>query len=502
MLKPLDSTAVSALPSFFGIKVVTASEMARIEKLAIHEGGSPEAFIDEAGKCIAAAVIQYIDEHRLPKSIALLIGKGNKGADAFAAGKLLIEEGFRVKAFLCFSPESCSELNQKKREAFIRNRGQIVHFFDGGDLQVEESLILDGLLGTGFKGDVTGKIETAILVANESKKPIIAIDLPSGLDGTTGEVKSACINASLTVTLGMAKSGLFLREGWNHTGKLIAKDFGLPAESVQKANEVAYLPEFSKLPLPRLIRNRHKYQAGYVIGYSGSDEMHGAPKLAGLAALRAGAGIVRIFHKGSIGDAPFELIHQKWNEKEWKQELKRADAIFGGPGLGKGPSRWMKGIGLPAVIDADAIQENAPFPKQSVLTPHRGEMLRLLGLKSPLQEEELLARCQKFVEHKKVILVLKGAPTFLFAHGKPPLIIPRGDPGMATAGAGDVLTGIIAGLLAQKLDSYEAAAVGSYLHAVAGECAALQKTSHCLIARDLIEFLPNAFRSLLQNSGF
>ena len=218
--------------------------------------------------------------------------------------------------------------------------------------------------------------------------------------------------------------------------------------------------------------------------------------MAGLAALRAGAGIVRVFHKGEIGSAPMELICQKWKAKEWNREIKRANAVFAGPGLGTGSTRWMKGISLPIVIDADALQKRARFPAQSVLTPHRGEMLRLLGLKSAPQEEEFLARCQKFAERQHVILVLKGAPTYLFAHGKPPLIIPRGDPGMATAGAGDVLTGVLAGFLAQKLDVYDAAAAGTYLHAIAGEKAAKKKTSYGLIAGDIIESLPAAFEEL------
>ena len=219
--------------------------------------------------------------------------------------------------------------------------------------------------------------------------------------------------------------------------------------------------------------------------------------MAGLAALRAGAGIVRVFHKGDIGNTPMELICQKWNKKEWSRELKRANAVFAGPGLGAGSRSWMKGISLPVVVDADALQKGARFPTQAVLTPHRGEMLRLLGLKSAPQEEDFLARCQKFAERQPVILVLKGAPTYLFAHGKPPLIIPRGDPGMATAGAGDVLTGILAGFLAQKLDLYDAAAVGTYLHALAGEKAAEEKTSYGVIAGDLIEFLPAAFQELM-----
>ena len=494
--KPDFESNESTLLPYFGTKVVSAEEMARVEKLAVQNGCSEEKFIEGAGTRVATAAMKWIEQHQLPKSLTLLVGKGNKGADAYAAGSVLLEEGFRVKAYSCFPPESCSEWNRKMGERFAKRRGQTVRFYDGEKITIDAGLIIDGLLGTGFKGKVDGKMETAILIANESKQPILSIDLPSGLDGTTGEARGDCIVAKQTVTLGMAKSGLFFRDGWNYAGRLLVEDFGLPERFVAIAREFAYLPDMARLPLPKIVRNRHKYDAGYVVGYAGSEKMPGAPKMAGLAALRAGAGIVRVFHKGAIGDAPMELICQSWNQKEWKRELKRANAVFGGPGLDPGARNWMKGIALPAVIDADALQKGACFPKQAVLTPHRGEMLRLLGLKSPPQEEDFLGRCQKFVERQHVILVLKGAPTYLFAQRKPPLIIPRGDPGMATAGAGDVLTGVIAGLLAQKMDSYDAAAVGTYLHAVAGEKAAEEKTSYGLIARDLIEYLPKAFQEL------
>lgn len=476
---------------FLGPKVVSAAEMSRIDRLAVQSGCSEEQFIEKAGKKIALAAMESPHKHA-----TLLIGKGNKGADAYAAGIQLAEEGYRVRALALFPPDACSAWNRKFGERFSK-KGKIGRVWDGEEIQFEEGWIIDGMLGTGFKGKVEGILETAIRMANDSKRPILAIDIPSGLDGTTGAVQSVAIAADLTVSLGFAKCGCFLREGWNHTGRLIVEDFGLPPKFILLAQEIAFLPDIAKLPLPRIVRNRHKYQAGYAIGFSGSHLMRGAPKLAGLAALRTGAGIVRVFHKEEIGEAPMELICQKWSEKVFFQELKRASAVFAGPGLGSARLSWMKKIGLPIVLDADALQAGIDFPSHAVLTPHRGEMLRLLGLKSAPQEEELLGRCQKFVERKRVVLVLKGGPTFLFAHGKTPLILPRGDPGMATAGAGDVLTGILAGLLAQGLSCYEAAATGIYLHAAAGERAAREKTSYGLIARDLIEFLPNAFQELL-----
>jgi hydroxyethylthiazole kinase-like uncharacterized protein yjeF len=253
------------------------------------------------------------------------------------------------------------------------------------------------------------------------------------------------------------------------------------------------------LKLPPIVKNRHKYEAGYVVGLSGSDLFRGAPQLSGLAALRAGAGIVRVFHLDDIGSYPMELICQKWDENSWKKELKRADALFLGPGLRVFPISLSE-IEIPSVVDADLLQPNVSFPKKAILTPHRGEMLRLLGRQKFSNDEEMISLCQQFASSKKIVLVLKGFPTIVFTAEKKPLVIARGDPGMATAGSGDVLTGILAALLAQKMSCYEAAILGVYLHALAGERAAQDKTSYSLIASDLIDYLPQAFRHLMKKN--
>ncbi len=474
------------------IPVVTAQEMARLEEMAIKQGSCREEFMLEAGRKIAAAAIE-----RKPKRVALLVGKGNNGGDAYAAGLCLLEEGVRVRAFPLYAEEECSELNQKLKDRFRKKRGKIEVAID----RFDDDLILDGFLGTGFRGEVEPKMARVIELANDSGKPILAIDIPSGLDGTTGEVKGVAITAEETVSLGFAKSGFFLREGWNRVGKVRVEDFGLPKKFHDKANLFAHMLDATSLAglLPVVERKRHKYQAGYVVGFSGSNLFRGAPKLAGLAALRSGAGIVRIFSSGESGEAPMELICQLWDEKDWKEELKRADAVFIGPGIGEGKNKipfFLKKLTVPCVIDADGIQASIEYPKKAILTPHRGEVLRLLNVKKDTLEEDLLARCQKFANRKDIILLLKGAPTFLFARNRAPVIVPKGDPGMATAGSGDVLTGILAALLAQKMERFSAAVLGATLHALAGEAAAEEKTSYGMIASDLIAHLPGVLRRI------
>lgn len=490
------------------LKVVTAKEMARIEALAIESGSSQEEFMHQAGLRVAEAAQDWIDRNQIAKDITLLVGRGNKSGDAFVAGSALLADGYRVRAYHLESIDHCKPLCKKFAEKFRKKGGELIPVERGSEIDFgSEGLLIDGLLGTGFAGQVTGLLKEVIERANRSGRPILAIDIPSGLNGSTGEVGSVAIQANLTLTLGLPKIGFFLQNGWNYVGELQVGEFGLPASFIEQAEAVAFLPELIELKqlLPKIVRNRHKYQAGCVIGFSGSSHYSGAPKLASLAALRAGAGIVKLFYPAEAAKemvhSPYEVIHLPWEERTWNESLERARAIFLGPGIGQGESarklleKLVSQLSLPTVFDADALLSTLSFPSVSICTPHRGEMLRLLGEKE-LEELELLRRCQRFSEEKKTVLLLKGAPTWIFTPFEKPFLIVHGDPGMATAGSGDVLTGILASLLAQGCQAKDAALLGAMLHSLSGEAAAKEKTSHCLIASDLIDSLPQAFRLL------
>jgi hydroxyethylthiazole kinase-like uncharacterized protein yjeF len=255
------------------------------------------------------------------------------------------------------------------------------------------------------------------------------------------------------------------------------------------------------IKLPPIDQHRHKYQAGYVIGFAGSTLFPGASKLAALAAMKAGAGIVRIFYESPIGEIPLELISESWELKSWNQALLKAKAAFIGPGLGKSRrvqsllKKHLKTIKIPCVIDADALLADVTFPPSAILTPHRGEILTLLQCEKMPKEDLLFSKIAEMCKRQEVIVVLKGSPTFIFEpHNPTPFVIDRGDPGMAKAGTGDVLTGMIAALLAQGLNPIEAAKLGVTLHAIAGEEAVKETTSYCMLATDLLRHLPSAFR--------
>lgn len=492
-----------------GLKIVTAREMGRIEALACAEGASEILFMENAAESIATAVEEHIDQHDFSRCVTLLVGKGNNGGDALAAGEILLKKGFRVVAHLIYPLEGCSVLCKAMRDRFCAAGGEVR--FEG-DYE-SEGIILDGLVGTGFRGNAEGVLAEAIERANASGLPIIAIDIPSGVDGSSGAVGSVAIRADLTVFLELPKSGFFWDQGWNHVGQLYHGRFGLEERYVAQAEAVATLcsdeEDIAGL-LPKIVRTRHKYQAGYAIAVAGSREMPGAALLSSSAALRSGCGIVRLFHPAGIEEllssAPWELIREGWdcqNLGRILEESKRAKAVILGPGIGRSPTagkmvqHLLSSIDLPTVIDADALYflaENPKWdvPKNSILTPHRGEMSLLLrGAPTTLES------CQVFAEERQATLVLKGAPTYIFQPGAIPLCITRGDPGMATAGSGDVLTGMIGAMLAQGLPSFEAAALAVYLHGAAGEIAAIENTSYCMTASTILEAIPEAFASLI-----
>lgn len=510
-------------PSLEGLKIVAAQEMARIEGLAYADGASEQTFMENAGAAIAEAVMNFIEERRLPKAVTLLVGKGNNGGDAFAAGRKLLERGIKTTALHIYSLENCGPLCRKMYEKFRSVGGVVNHVHDKRAFHFEpNSVILDGLVGTGFHGKAEGILALAIESANQSGLAIVAIDIPSGLNGTTGEVGSVAIHATETIFLGLPKIGFFLNEGWDCVGKLRYARFGLGEKYIAEAKPIAYLLNEEQIPhlFPPIKRTRHKYQRGYVLSIAGSPGMPGAALLASFSALRAGAGIVRLLHpcgmEAELSGAPFELIREGWDGKDLKRikvEAERAKVMLIGPGIGRTNAakkmlhQILNKIELPMVVDADALyflSQNSSWklPKGSIITPHRGEMNLLLShfkfeKKKKTSELEI---CQAFAEKKSVTVVLKGAPTYIFHPKAAPLVITHGDPGMATAGSGDVLTGIIAAMVAQGLDARTAAAMSVYLHGCSGEAAADYFTSYCMTASDLIDFLPDAFKDILQSA--
>lgn len=497
------------------MKVVSSKQMAFIESQAYRDGASESEFMEEAGSGVSLIVHEYVERHDLNKHVVLLCGKGNNAGDAYVAGTHLLNLGYEVTALQVVPLHSCTPLCRANHSRFAAAGGYWREISNSDDMAFPlRGVILDGIFGTGFKGKVDEPFSTIIHQANNSGLPIIAIDIPSGLNGETGEVEGECIRATQTAFLGLPKTGFFLRDGWNYVGKLRYVDFGLPEQYIDQseADFIMLTPELMKPLLPEIKHNRNKYERGYVAGLAGSPGMAGAAILSSWAAFAGGAGIVKLFHpqgmQEELTNSPYELIKVPYTYESLStviETLNKAAATFIGPGLGRSPQTKqllqtiLPKLEKPAVIDADALnilsETEIKLPQQVIFTPHKGEMERLLKLDAPqVVDKEFLKICQEYADKYQITLILKGGPTFIFHPDEIVHVNPYGDPGMATAGSGDVLTGILAALLAQGLVPMKAALLGVFLHAISGENAAAEKTSYCMMASDIIKHLPDAFR--------
>lgn len=498
------------------IKVISATEMSRLEKLAYDEGASAESFMEAAGRGVAERVAFFVEECGLEPFITLLCGKGNNAGDGYVAGAYLLQEGFQVKAYSLFPLEECSSLCRQQQDRFASAGGRVVRPRNASELQFEKrGVILDAVFGTGFKGVPTDLCAASIDLANQSGTPIIAVDIPSGLSGDTGLAEGPCIEAAETLFLELPKTGFFLADGWNHVGILQGVDFGLEKRHVDQGKEAFFLltEEYVSGWMPKIKRTRHKYEAGVVVALAGSPGMPGAALLSSLAALRGGCGLVRLLHpdgmQQELSHSPYELIKIAYAQDQNKvlQALNDSNACLIGPGIGRSAATLdlltavLENLEVPCVLDADALtllsQKEIALPREAILTPHLGEMRRLLHSteKTPV-DLRFLSQVQQFADQHQVIVVLKGAPSFILSPKDPIVVSPTGNPGMATAGSGDVLTGLIAALLGQGLRPRQAAKVGVYLHGLAGEHAALRHTTYSMIASDVIEGFADAFATV------
>jgi ADP-dependent NAD(P)H-hydrate dehydratase / NAD(P)H-hydrate epimerase len=495
------------------MKIVTPQQMSNLESLAYKEGCSESDFMEEAGSGVALFVQDYVERYNLDRLVILLCGKGNNAGDAYVAGLYLLHLEYEVFAIQPTPIEECSPLCRQSYERFMSEGGRSLSSLNN---LPPSAIFIDGFFGTGFRGSISEPYASLIQQVNASHLPVISVDIPSGLNGETGEVTGPAIVATETTFLSLPKSGFFLNEGWNHVGKLRYVDFGLPKKYIESANTDLQMltHEMMKPLLPPIKRSRHKYEAGYVVALAGSKAMPGAAMLSATAALRGGAGIVRLFYPeemhGDLVTSPAELLRTAYdlsNLDEMLSHMHKASAILIGPGIGQTPEikkllhTILPQIESPCVLDADALnilsQNDIPLPKQTIFTPHHGEMMRLLHASGhPSLTLDFLKTCQEYALKKNITLVLKGAPTFILHPDGSFLGNPTGDPGMATAGSGDVLTGLIAALLAQGLSTKDAATLGVFLHGLSGEHAAEDMTSYSMCASDLIYRFPEAFKFL------
>lgn len=514
------------------MRIVTAEEMRALDERAIRQLGIPGVVLMENAGLQVIKLIQNILGNPKGKRILILAGKGNNGGDGFVVARHLVNLGAEVKVLIVANPEEINGDAKINLDILQRMGHKVYSVVNANSLNIVRiagiysDLIVDAIYGTGFAGAVTEHVGKIIDLVNDSRRPIVAIDIPSGVEANTGKVQSKAIKATHTVTFALPKLGLFLEPGAALTGQLTIADISIPKSMVEEDAGLRAMvtPELALRLLPTRQADSHKGDYGRVLVVGGSEGLTGAVCLASLGALRMGAGLVTL----AVPNSLHSLMEVKLTEvmttpimgekhkaldvgalEEIVQLQMGKDVLALGPGMSRQSGtitllqELIPKLQVTTVIDADGLY---PFGGRTelftqatvpiILTPHPGEMAHLLGVSIEEVQNSRLEMATKAAKDWQVTIVLKGAQTIVADPQGQVYINTTGNPGMATGGSGDVLTGIIAALVAQGLKPIEAAALGVYLHGLAGDRGKMDLGMAGLVAGDLLKYLPLVVKDL------
>lgn len=502
------------------MKVVTAAEMRELDRSTIEDYGiAGLVLMERAGVAVAAKVRELAQG----KKVTVLCGRGNNGGDGLVAARQLCNWGFHVTAILfskreSLSPDCATQYRiAKKTGVALEHRKALT------PRDLHGAAIVDALFGTGLSRPVGEDLAEAFRLLRSADGPVIAVDIPSGISADTGAVLGEAVRADCTVTFGLPKRGHLLYPGAAFTGRLVVEDIGFPS-ALLHADTLRVETADSALAagmLPRREKDSYKGDYGHVLVVAGSRGKTGAALMTARACLRSGAGLVTLAVPESLADIfqagvteemvlplPDDgrgMLSAKALDTIYAFASKKIDVVAVGPGLGVSEDTEALMAGLigataaPMVIDADglnSIQRKkellASAKAPLVLTPHPGEMARLTGR----AVDDRITAADSFARETGVCLVLKGVPTVTASPEGRVVLNTSGNPGMATGGSGDVLTGVIAALIGQSLSPFAASVCGVYLHGLAGDRAAVEKGEAGMIASDLIAALPGALKAL------
>jgi NAD(P)H-hydrate epimerase len=527
------------------MKILTAAEMREVDRLSTTRHGVPSlALMEHAGKSVA----QFI-ESRFPgfaqRRIVVLCGKGNNGGDGFVVARHLLRMGAKPRVFLLADPrelkgDAAGNFRRwKKASRELRVIRSAQQWQSSKEVVASADIVVDALLGTGVRGPVEGLLREAIQDLNRRRpgQMVVAVDIPSGLHADTGEVQGAAVVADDTVTFTAPKPGLLLAAGPGHVGRLVVRQIGSPPELIEETGKGnlrwSEALEFARFALPRKPEG-HKGDYGHALIVAGSVGKSGAAVLAAWGALRAGAGLVTVAtpepvypivaaHTPEIMTEPLlatlagTVSTRCFEADSFGRLLTGKDALGIGPGLTTQAEtqEFVRAVvrmrsRIPIILDADALNafecraSELKDPVHSIaVTPHPGEMARLLGCSNQDVQASRIATAQKAAAEWNAHVILKGHQTVMAAPDGRTWINSTGNPGMATAGTGDVLTGMLAGLTAQYGRGAWPLllAFGVYLHGLAGDIAAAEVEEAPLIASDLIRAIPAAYRQFYSACG-
>ena len=487
-----------------------AAEMRAVDAWTIEKQGVPSLdLMERAGEGLA----RLVAEAARPGPIRIVIGKGNNGGDGLVVARLLRGDGHEVDVL---APAGVEGLRGDALANLERLPGESPRPIEPEAL-AGSGAVVDCLLGTGFEGEPREPLAGAIAAIGEADSPVIACDVPSGVDASTGEVEGLAVVADVTASFHASKVGLHVAPGKEHAGRVVTVEIGVPRGAPQ-ARAAGLISERVLSLYPRRPRSGSKFESGVVVVAGGSAGLTGAPTMAALSASRAGAGYVqvavpapaqaaidmRLLEQMSRGLPDDDGAHAPEGIAVVEEMAARAGAVVLGPGLGRseGAAEFARGSALAVpvalLIDADGLNAHAGRLEElrartapTVLTPHEGELGRLLERPSEEIRAHRLEAAREAAELSSAVVLLKGDDTIVAAPGGPVAINPGATPALATAGTGDVLSGLIGALLAKGLGGLEAAALGALAHALAGRAAAERFGADHVVAGDVIDALPS-----------
>ena len=515
--------------------LVTANEMQKMDRSTIESFGLPgRILMENAGRGATQFFLEHFKD-AVDKKIGVIAGRGNNGGDGFVIARYLAQKGISVTVYLLSERQKVSGdaaanlkllppleipvIEMPDAEIFSAHKTAMRH----------EAIWIDAILGTGLRSDVKGFFRDVIDFINQTNKPIFAVDIPSGLNSDTGRPCGICVRADATATFAFAKTGHFLSPGADYTGNLKIIDIGIPPHIANDVGPQQYLltPDLIRAVFHPRPSDAHKGHTGHLLVIAGSPGKTGAAAMTATSAMRAGAGLVTLgipvslnpvvetqvmeamtdplpeTVQGILGEASFNRIMDLLSDKK---------CLAIGPGIGTAPEtktlfkQLLQENTKPVVIDADGLNILAGHTEilkdldtPIVLTPHPGEMARLIRTTAADVQKDRIKCVRNFAEKFNVHVVLKGAGTVVAHPDGRVFINPTGNPGMASGGMGDVLTGVIAGFIAQGHSPELAAHAGVYLHGAAADSLAKNKGPFGYLATDVMNTLPEAIKTLSDN---
>lgn len=507
------------------MRVLNSNEMREVENAAINKLGIPSiCLMENAGREVAVITRQHLKENN--DKVVIIAGKGNNGGDGYVAARYLFNWGIDVKVFLTVSSALITG-DARRNLDIILNMGiyaaeisQREHLKFLEKSIKDSNVIIDAIYGIGLSGEVTGIAKEIIDMINQSNKFVISVDVPSGLNASTGHVEGCAVMADKTVAIQFIKPGLIVFPGIDYTGELVIADAGIPYKAVENIKYKYNLITGKDVKLKKRNSNTHKGDYGKALIIAGSREMVGAAAMCASSAIKTGCGLVKLavpkviqpVVQGRLCEAityGMEDVDGVFSYKALHRLIalsEQCDVIAVGPGITYNDDitqlivDLIKHIDKPFVLDADALNAlqgklNILIGKNAILTPHYGEMSRLTGLKIEAIKNNIFECVQDFCIKYGATLVLKGARSVIGTKDGSIYINETGNPGMATAGSGDVLTGMIVSFLAQGFDSLESAIYGVFYHGKAGDMAKEKYGEYGMTAENIIEYVPEALKT-------